>query len=168
MLVLAFALTYYVGVRVGFAFTLSANAVSLFWPPNAILLAALLLTPPRIWGWLLLATLPAHLVSQLAAGVPLLMASAWYVSNISEALLAAALIRGALGGPPRFDRVADAAVYLFAGVLTAPLLTSFLDAGLVALIGWRYDGDYWAVFRMRLLSNALVAIIVPPLVVTLL
>jgi signal transduction histidine kinase len=167
MLLLAFALTYYIGVRVGFAFTLSDAAVSLFWPPNAILLAGLLVARPRCWGWLLLAALPAHLISQLAVGVPLSMASAWYFSNLSEALLGAAIVRGVLGGPPRFDRLADAAVYLLAAVLAAPVLTSFLDAGLVALVGWRYDGDYWAVFRMRLLSNALAALIVPPLVITL-
>jgi signal transduction histidine kinase len=168
MLLLAFSLTYYCGVRIGFAFTLSANAVSLLWPPNAILLAALLLSPPRAWGWLLLAALPAHLISELSAGVPLLMASCWYFSNLSEALLGAAIIRSVLGGSPRFDRVRDAAVYLLVCVLAAPVVTSFLDAAFVALVGWRYDGDYWAVFRMRSISNALAALIVPPLAITLL
>src|SRR5690349_8932384 len=104
MVLVAFALTYYIGVRVGFAFTPSADAISLLWPPNAILLAGLLLAPPRFWGWLLLAALPAHLISELAVGVPLSMASAWYVSNLSEAVIAAAIIRVALGeGAPRFD-----------------------------------------------------------------
>jgi signal transduction histidine kinase len=168
MLLLAFSLTYYVGVRVGFAFTLSANAVSLLWPPNAILLTALLISPPRAWVWLLLAALPAHLISELTAGVPPAMASCWYFSNLSEALLGAAIIRGVLGGTPRFDRVRDAAVYLLACVLVGPIITSFLDAWFVALVGWRYDGDYWAVFRMRAISNALAALIVPPLAITLL
>ncbi len=165
MRLLAFALTYYLGVRIGFAFTPADSAVSLFWPANAILLTALLIAPARIWAWLLLAALPAHLISQLAAGVPLTMASAWYVSNVSEALIGAAIIRALLHGAPRFHRLADAAVYLLVSVLAAPLLTSFLDAGLVALVGWRYEGDYWAVFSTRLLSNALVALIVPPLVI---
>jgi two-component system, LuxR family, sensor kinase FixL len=167
LMLLMFSLVYYLGVRIGFAFTLPANAVSLLWPPNAIVLAALLLCAPRTWVWLLLAALPAHLIPQLSAGVPLSMASCWYISNMSEGLLAAALIRGMLGGTPRFDRVRDASVYLLAGVLVAPVLTSFLDAGFVALVGWRYDGDFWAVFRMRLFSNALAAIIVPPLAITL-
>lgn len=168
LLLLAFSLTYYIGVRIGFAFTVSSNAVSLLWPPSAILLTALLQCAPRAWGWLLLAALPAHLISQISAGVPLPMASCWYVSSVSEALLAATLIRGVLGRAPRFDRVRDAVVYLLAGVLAAPVLTSFLDAGLVAFVGWRYGSDYWTVFRMRLFSNALAAIIVPPLVITLL
>src|SRR5688500_25802 len=100
LLVLGFSLTYYVGVRSGCAFSLSATAVSLLWPPNAILLAALLIFPPRAWVWLLLAALPAHLISQLMAGVPLLMVSSWYFSNVSEALLGAAIVRGVLGGTP--------------------------------------------------------------------
>jgi hypothetical protein len=43
---------YYLGARVGFALTFQSHPISVFWPPNSILLAALLLTPPRIW-WLL-------------------------------------------------------------------------------------------------------------------
>ena len=80
-------------------------------------------------------------------------------------MLGAALIRGMLGEAPRFDRVRDVSVYLIAAVVIAPVLTSFLDAALVALVGWRYDGDYWAVVRMRLPSNVLAAIIVPPFMI---
>ena len=115
--------------------------------------------------WPLLAILPAHLIAQLTAGVPLVMAGCWYVSNISEAVLGAALIRGILGEAPRFDRVRDVSVYLIAAVVIAPVLSSFLDAAFVALVGWRYDGDYWAVVRTRLPSNVLAAIIVPPFMI---
>ena len=167
-LLLALSLAYYVGVHIGFAFTLAENAVSLLWPTNAILLAALLVCPPRVWVWLLLAVLPAHLIAELSAGVPLTMALSWYTSNVSEALLGAAIVRGVLGDAPRFDRVRDVSVYLFAAVVISPVVTSFLDAALVALIGWRYDGDYWGVFRMRLFSNALAAIVVPPVIVIML
>ena len=159
---------YALGAQVGLVLRIPDTVPSVVWPPNAILLTALLVFPPRAWVWLLLAALPAHLISELMAGVPLAMASCWYFSNLSEALLGAALIRTVLGGTPRFDRVRDAAVYLLACVLVGPILTSFLDAWFVAQVGWRYDGDYWAVFRMRAISNALAALIVPPLAITLL
>lgn len=165
---LALALAYYIAVQVGFAFTLAANAVSLLWMPNAVVLAALLCAPPQRWLWLLAAVLPAHLIAELGSGVPLLMVSCWYVSNVSEALLGAAIIRMVLRAPPRFDRLVDVSVFMVAAVLVAPVLTSFLDAALVELVGWRNDGEYWAVFRIRVLSNALTALIVPPLVLTLL
>ena len=162
MLLSALALTYYLGVRIGLAFTPADNAVSLLWPPNAIVLTALLFCRPRNWGWPLLAVLPAHLIAEVSLGVPLAMAACWYVSNVSEALLGAGILFYFLGQTPRFDRVRHVALYLVAAVLCAPVLSSFLDAAFVAMVGWRYEGDYWAVVRSRLPSNALAALIVPP------
>jgi two-component system sensor kinase FixL len=162
MLLLALALAYYLGVRIGLAFTPADNAVSLLWPPNAIVLAALLFCRPRDWVWPLLAVLPAHLIAEVSLGVPLAMAACWYLSNISEALLGAGILVYFLGESPRFDRVRHVALYLVAAVLCAPVLSSFLDAAFVAWVGWRYEGDYWAVVRSRLPSNALAALIVPP------
>jgi len=51
---------YYLGAKLGFALTLRPQPVSVLWPPNAILLAALLLTPVRTWWFMLLAVFPAH------------------------------------------------------------------------------------------------------------
>lgn len=162
MLLLALALTYYLAVRIGLAFTPADTAVSLLWPPNAVVLTALLFCRPRNWVWPLLAVLPAHLLAEVSLGVPLAMAACWYVSNISEALLGAGILFYFLGEAPRFDRVRHVALYLLAAVLCAPVLSSFLDAAFVAMVGWRYDGNYWDVFRTRLPSNALAALIVPP------
>jgi two-component system sensor kinase FixL len=162
----ALSIAYYVGVQVGVAFTQELHAISLVWPPNAIVLAALLLAPRRTWAWLIAAVLPVHLYAQLSSGVPLAMSLCWYVSNMAEALLGAVIITTVLGRIPRFGVVRDASVFLIGGVLVAPIATSFLDAAFVAWIGWRYDGDYWTVLRMRLFSNALAAIVlVPPVVV---
>ena len=61
---------YYVGTRIGFALTPSGQPNSTFWPPNAILLAAFLLAPRRIWWAFLLAVLPVHMLAQLQVGVP--------------------------------------------------------------------------------------------------
>ena len=44
------ALGYYVGARIGFALTLDPSSVPMLWPPTAILLAGLLLTPVRSWA----------------------------------------------------------------------------------------------------------------------
>src|ERR1700746_4060949 len=78
---------YYVGTRVGFALTPTGQPNSAFWPPNAILLAVLLLAPRRIWWALLVAVIPAHFLAQLPAGVPAWTAAAWLTSNTSEALI---------------------------------------------------------------------------------
>ena len=55
-------LGYYVGARLGLSLTYWPNPISALWPPNAILLAALLLLPTRRWPLAVAAALPAHLV----------------------------------------------------------------------------------------------------------
>jgi signal transduction histidine kinase len=167
-MMLALAVSYYLAVDVGLAFTPAGHAVSLLWPPNSILLAALLIIPRRDWAWALLAVLPAHLLAEVTGGVPLLMAACWYFSNLSEALLAAVLIQWLLGEPLQFDRVRHVVAYLLAAGIVAPVLSSLLDAALVAMVGWRYQGSYWEVVFMRLPSNALAAIIVPPFAILML
>ena len=161
---LALALAYYVGVQIGFEFTLETNAVSTLWPPNAIVLAVLLLAPPRAWPLLIAAVLPVHLATEYSLGVPLTMALLWYVSNVTQALLGAGLIVFSLGRAPCFDRVRDVSVFLIAAGLIAPAVASFIDAGFVASVGWRYDGDYWRLWRTRLLSNVLATLTVAPLI----
>jgi two-component system sensor kinase FixL len=158
------AIGYLVGVQLGLALTFAPNPVSTLWPPNAIVLAALLLTPPRTWPLLLAAVFPAHVIAETLLGVPLTMSLCWFVSNVCEALIGAGIILKYLGAAPRFDRVRDLSVFVFAGVLIGPLLSSFLDAGFVALVGWRYT-DYWQIWRMRLFSNSLAALTLVPLIV---
>src|SRR5262245_7918763 len=94
---------YYAGALIGFALKFPDDAVSALWPPNAILLAALLLTPTRSWWAVLLGALPAHFAVQLQSSVPLLMILCWFISNCAEAILGAFLVRYFIGGELKFD-----------------------------------------------------------------
>src|SRR4030095_11153325 len=96
---------YYLGCKIGFALTFRPHPVSVLWPPNAILVAALLLTPPRAWWVLFLAALPAHWIVQLEGDVPPTMIFCWYVSNCSEALIGAGAAWLLMGEPMRFNRL---------------------------------------------------------------
>src|SRR5688572_1012870 len=58
----ALALGYYLGASVGFAFTIPGVPQSVMWLPNSLLLAALLLTPPRDWPMYLAAAFPSQLL----------------------------------------------------------------------------------------------------------
>src|SRR5689334_20827723 len=69
---------YYAGAKIGLALTFKPNPISVLWPPNAILLAALLLAPARAWPVLLAAAFPAHLLVELQEGVPTLMVLCWF------------------------------------------------------------------------------------------
>jgi two-component system, LuxR family, sensor kinase FixL len=157
------AVSYYAGAKAGFALTPESYPVSMLWPPNALVLAALLLSPPSSWAFLIATVFPAHLVAELAGDVPLSMVCCWYVSNVSEALIGAVGIRRYLGGAPSFVSFRDFVVFLTWGVLVAPFVSSFLDAAFVAAVGWHYV-DYWTVWRTRLFSNTLATLTLVPLI----
>src|SRR5882724_4564500 len=155
---------YYLGAMIGFALTSPTHSVSTLWPPNAILLAALLLTPKRAWWIVLLGVFPAHLAVQLQSGVPVFMILSWFVSNISEALIGAFCVRYFVDGPLRFDSFRDVGIFTIFAVIFSPFVTSFLDAGFVVLNEWR-ENNFWQVWRMRFPANALVTLTLVPAIV---
>jgi len=156
-------LGYYIGAKVGFALTFAPHPVSTLWPPNSILLAALVLAPYRWWWLLLLAVLPAHLLIQLQSGVPVPMIVGWFVSNSSEALIGAFCMRYLTDAPLRFDSIRQVTILVFVA-LFAPFVSSFVDASFVILNRFG-TGSYWQVWRMRFFSNVLAEIILVPLIV---
>ena len=156
---------YYLGCKIGFALTFKPHPVSVLWPPNSVLVAALLLTPPRSWWLVLLAALPAHLAAQLQSHVPPLMSLCWFISNSCEAVIGAGLMRYLLGGPVRFTRLRNVGIFCLCVVFIGPFLSSFLDAAFVVWNHWGQDG-YWELIRIRLSSNSVSALIIVPLIVT--
>jgi PAS domain S-box-containing protein len=124
-----------------------------------------LLTPPRIWWFILLAAFPAHCAAQLQSHVPHLMILCWFVSNSCEAVIGAGLTRYLVGGPIRFTSLRDAGIFCLGAVIIGPFLSSFLDAAFVVWNHWGQDA-YWKLIRIRFSSNALAALIVVPLIVT--
>ncbi|HET6178782.1 MAG TPA: MASE1 domain-containing protein [Candidatus Sulfotelmatobacter sp.] len=165
LIALLTAAGYYAGIKLGFALTPSHEPISGFWPPNAILLAALLLAPYRMWWVLILAVLPLHLLVQAQNGVPLPTALGWFIGNVSEALLGAACMRYFHKGKTWFESVRGVVVFLVFGVVVAPLMTSFLDAAVVVKTGW--GSQYWALWAKRLSSNMLAELTVVPTIVVL-
>ena len=164
IIALLVAVSYYAGSQIGFFFTPAGQPISTFWPPNAILLAVFLLTPPRIWWVFVLAVLPAHLLIQLQFGVPMLSALGWFVGNVSEALLGAGCIHFFAKKTSLFESVKGVVIFLAFGVGLATLVTSFLDAGSTILTG--VGRNFWMMWTIRLTSNMVANLtIVPPLVI---
>src|SRR5438552_5063711 len=77
---IAVFVVYYLCARLGFALTFAPSPISVLWPPNSILFAALLLVPATSWWLVMAAALPAHLLAELQGGVPLSMVVSWFVS----------------------------------------------------------------------------------------
>jgi len=162
--VLVFA-GYYFGAKLGFALTFRPRPISVMWPPNAILLSALLLTPVRMWWVVFLAALPAHWLVELQSKVPPGMIFCWFISNSCEALIGAGCARTLIRGPVRLDRLRNVAIFVFCCVFLGPFLSSFVDAGFVALNHWGESG-YWATWRIRFISNALAGLTIAAFIVT--
>ncbi len=156
---------YYLGAKLGFALTFKPYPVSVLWPPNSILVAALLLTPPRIWWFVLLAAFPAHCAAQLQSHVPPLMILCWFISNSCEAVIGAGLTRYLVGGPIRFRSIRNVIIFCLCIVFIGPFLSSFLDAAFVVWNHWGHS-TYGELIRIRFSSNALAALIVVPLILT--
>jgi two-component system sensor kinase FixL len=156
---------YYIGAIVGFALTLPTYSISTLWPPNAILLAFLLLEPRQRYWVVLLGAFPAHFAIQVQSGVPLPMILSWFVSNSSEALIGAFCLRRYIQGPVDFSSLRCVVLYVVFAALLAPFLSSFLDAGFVSMVGWK-EQSYWDVWLTRLPSNVLAALAIPPVILT--
>ena len=157
---LAVCLAYYAGSLIGLTLRFPPATTSLLWPPNAILTATLLLTrSPRRWWIYLAAALPAHLFMLLPTGWPWPFILGVFVSNCSEALIAASALRWLGGAPIRFDTLRHMGLFIVAVVLLAPFVSSFADAGMVTW--WRGEA-FWPVWRNRFVSNTLTELMLVP------
>jgi PAS domain S-box-containing protein len=158
------ALGYYLGAKLGFALTLAPIPVSTLWPPNAILLAGLLLTPARSWPWIFTAVFGAHLAVQFQSGVPAGMVICWFISNCLEALIGVLLLRRFDQGGARFETFRGTALFFACVGFAAPFFSSFVDAAFVQANGWG-DSSYWTVWRTRFFSNVLAELTLVPVIV---
>lgn len=155
---------YYLGARIGVAFTSMPEGIAILWPPNAVLLTAFLLFGSR--------RLPviacAGLVAEVAADVPtftLPEALSFAFLNIGEAILAASVLRR-LRFNIRFESVTDVAKFVIGG----PLLASFVAAVPGALVYLRFRGGdtpYLEFVRIWWFGDGLGLLILTPLLLEL-
>jgi signal transduction histidine kinase/integral membrane sensor domain MASE1 len=155
---------YYLGALVGLRLRLPATTPSVLWPPNAILTAALILTPPRLWPIYLLSAFPAHMVLEFGQNWQAPLVLALFLTNCSEALIGAIGLRLFSDAPDRFDRVPRVAVFMVVVVIAAPVLSSFPDAAIVSIY---HAEPYWNVWQSRTLSNVLSSLTIVPALVML-
>jgi PAS domain S-box-containing protein len=162
---LAVGVAYYLGAKVGLALTFQPLPISVLWPPNAVLLAALVLAPLRWWWLLVVAAFPAHFIAESQEGVPAAMVSCWFVSNVSEAVIGSLFVRRFMAGAPSLDSMRNVVVFIFGAVFLAPFLSSFLDAAFVSLMAWG-ESSYRELWTTRFVSNMLATLVFVPVVIT--
>jgi len=157
------AISYYAGSRIGFFFTPDHALVAMYWPANAILLAAFFLTPSRMWWIFLVAVFPVHFLLHLGTHMPMSVVLGKFAGNTTEALLGAVCIRRFAKPKVLFDSAKGVIVFFVFGVFLAPFVTSFLDAAVVAFSGM--GRHYWELWTARLFSNMLAALTIAPTII---
>jgi signal transduction histidine kinase/integral membrane sensor domain MASE1 len=158
------ALGYYVGVQIGLTLTFPPLTTSVLWPPNAILTAALLFVPVRQWWVCLAAALPVHVLPELQAGMAPVTVGLLFLTNCTEALIAAGGMRLFSDAPTEFNTLRRVVVFVAAAGVVAPVLSSFADASAVHFVRGE---PYWLVWRIRTFSNIVTELSVVPTVVML-
>jgi len=157
------AAAYWLGTQVGLLLTPTGLAFSVLWPPNAILLAAFMLTPRSWWPLSLLAILPVHLATQVWHGIPVATAIGWFFTNTGEAVVAAVWLQRIRAPRELFQTFAGVLLFVTVGVIAVTGVMSFIDAAVVVLTG--FGPHYWIIARQRFVSNALATLTLVPAMV---
>ena len=163
----AFALAYYACARLGLALRFPGSSASAIWPANALLLAALVQTPPSRWWLFLLAAVPPHLAAHVPYGLPGWLLLIQILSNSVLASGTAFCLRATVGVRVELDDLNRVAV--FAGIVfLAPALTAIPTAAAISL-GAQLAGpyaptnvDFWLTWRLVALSNVTALVTMVP------
>jgi PAS domain S-box-containing protein len=159
------AVAYYAGAEAAFAIGTMTQMFAPFWPPNVVLLCALLLAPQRRWWANVLAAFAAHLAAELGVAMPVPQLLVAFACNVAVALLNAVLLRRVLTGPPWLGDLRKASLYLLITVMLSPGLVAFAG-GAEPTFGDGDAGNYWTFWWRWYLSNALGSLTLTPVALT--
>jgi signal transduction histidine kinase len=158
------ALAYYLGAETAFFIgTLSDRIFAPFWPPNIVLFCTLLLVPKRDWWLYIAATFPAHVIAELAVGMPVAQLLVAFVTNCAVALLNASGVRWFLRKPPWFGTFHSALIYLLITAGAGPAISA-LGGAFVQILGGGQISNYWTYWGNWYIGNALAGVTLGPVV----
>lgn len=158
--VVAATLAYYLGARIGFLLQTPLVPQSVLWLPNSILLAVLIVSPPRTWPFFLVPSLAPQLLVGYQSGAPLLSVSLLFLTNCADAMLGATLWRMLSRGERRIQSLRSMLLFLVFGATLPTLLVSFADAGLTVATYW--SSDFALAYVTRARANVLTNVIFVP------
>ena len=157
---------YYAGGIVGIHLGFPPSGIAAMWPSTAILLAALLLAPPRSWWIYLLGAVPTHLhlvANFQVPDVPLVVMLCQVGSNVLHVVLAALALRFVIGAPPQLASLRNMGAFILLAGVVATAVACVVAVWLFLLTGWA--SDFWLVWRQRTLANVFAIVTIPPVIV---
>src|SRR5260221_11798922 len=156
---------YYCGAEGAFAIGTLTQMFAPFWPPNVILLCALLLVPQRRWWAYVLAAFAAHLAAERGVAMPVPQLLVAFACNVAVALLNAVALRRFLTGPPWLGGLRKGSLYLLITVVLSPGVVAFVG-GAEPIVGGGEPSKYPIFWWRWDLSNALGSLTLAPVFLT--
>jgi signal transduction histidine kinase/integral membrane sensor domain MASE1 len=145
-----------------FVGTLSDKIFAPFWPPNIVLLCALLLVRPN-WRWVtVFAAFPAHVIAETRIGMPAPQLLVAFATNLAVAVLSAAAIQRLLGERLWFATFRKTVNFIIVVAFICPAIVAFGGA-FVPILGGGGLGNYWKFWAQWFASNALGLLTLGPL-----
>jgi PAS domain S-box-containing protein len=156
---------YYGAGIVAFALRLEHGGISDIWLPHGVLLAALMLTPPRHWWLYLAALLPVHvhLAAHFQGPVSQPVMLMHFAGNVVQAVLGAMVVRRLVGAPPRLDGFRPMTVFLVLGVILPVAAAAALVAALFVVTG--AVDNFGLIWHRRTLAGISGGVALTPLIV---
>jgi PAS domain S-box-containing protein len=154
------ALCYYLATQVAWVLRFPDSKVSLFFPPQAVLLCILLLVPTRHWWAYVLAAVSVHFLATQHAGWPPMYALTCEAFDALKCVSAAAGIRILIKSPIKTITLRDAVFFVLIAVAIVPFGTAFWGAAFTVSYG--FGTRYWIEWRNLGISNAVTAVVLVP------
>jgi signal transduction histidine kinase len=161
--VVLLAIGWYLTARLGVGFRFEHSPIGVVWPPNAVLLAGLLLTPRRRWWVVLGATAVAH----YAALSPLVPAWRWCWQITDSSLfgvIEAELLRRFAGLPLHFGNRRQVLAYTAISFLSSAVFGLTIPSFIRSVAGLEAYGA-GATWLHAALSNGTALLLVTPVIV---
>ncbi|MCQ8103376.1 diguanylate cyclase [Methylomonas sp. SURF-2] len=158
------AMGYYLGALLGVKASIMSEGIAILWPPNAFLLAALLLAPPKYWPVFSCAIIPAEILADWPT-FTVKQALMFAAVNILEAVFSAVLLKQAIGLPVKLDRLRHVVLFgLFAVVLASGSAALLGAAVYTATAGG--EVCYWTNWRIWWFGDGLGLLIITPVLLS--
>ena len=157
---MASTVSYYVATQIAWALTFPDSKVSLFFPPQAVLLCILLLVPTRHWWAYVLAAASAHFLATQQAHWPPSYALTCEAFDAVKCVSAAAGIRVLITSPIKAITLRDAILFVLLAVVLVPFGTAFWGASFTVSYG--FGTQYWVEWRNLGISNAVTTVVLMP------
>ena len=167
------AVSYYLAAKTSLHLRVGGSTKAALWPTNAILVAALLLTPVRRWWMYLLAVVPAHIVVHWAYHIGAAWIAFQILHNTILAVSAAAILKRLGPSLFSFDHLHDVLVFLGAAILVPGMAALGLVTAVITICseqtirqhGWSLS--FWDSLSRVWLTNTVSFLIFVPVFVLL-